>query len=105
MFAKEELVEKGVQPGARGRSAGCVVNGREGEVMFTLDKYGGGGTVSPHLFGIGVCSRGWGDGEDELVFVGVRSRELCARWCRERVLVRGCLTGDAVVSKSRGVEE
>ena len=49
VFSKEELVEKRVKPGARGRSAGCVVNGREGEVLFTLDKYGGGGTVSPQF--------------------------------------------------------
>ena len=47
VLAKEKLVEKRVEPGAGSRGAGCVVDGRKREVVFALDKDGGGGTVSP----------------------------------------------------------
>ena len=105
MFTVEKLVEEGVQPGARSGSTRGVVDGGKGEVVFALDEYGCGGTVSPELLRVGVSSRGRGDGNDELVFVGVGCGELGARGYGERVLVGGSLAGDAVVRKCRGVEK
>ena len=79
VFAEEKLVEKRVEPGARSGGAGCVVDGGKRKVVFALYKDGGGGTVSPEFLGVGLDSRGRGDGNDKLLLRGVGWGELGAR--------------------------
>ena len=79
--------------------------GGEVEVVVALDEDGCGGAFGPEVLRVGVGCWRWGNGNDELVFMGAGWGELGARGYGERVLVGGCLAGDDVVRECGGVKE